>query len=264
MNTFALKEVLDYTVEEYSSTSTRGDILFSVNYAKDSTLSTTGERLDIRGGQGNYKIISLDHTKDVAFKSVLPIVDINAIAQKLGKSITTGASQAPKREVLTVDGSNQVELAQTPVSGTLKVYILTGTRDLSTEQTSGTPATTENEYSISGTTITLNATSCAEDSKVVVYYEYATGSNSKTIKITADDFPSFIRITGTGVVDDDVTGTRIPITFDIKKAKVKIDFDLTMQSDSATEINFDCDCYAVDDGTDKLFVDIVKLDDETA
>lgn len=50
-NTFALKEVMDVTVFNYSS-SGYGSALFTVDYAGSSNISTSAERLPIRGGQG--------------------------------------------------------------------------------------------------------------------------------------------------------------------------------------------------------------------
>ena len=263
-NTFVIKEVLDYNVSEYA-TSGYGDFLFSVDYAKSSTVQTTAERLPIRGGQGNYKIMDLDHTKDCMFNSVLPLVDIKALAVKLGKDVTIGATTAPKKDIKTVSATNTITLSNTPLAGTLKVYILSGERDLGTIQTVGTPGTTPNTYSIATATITLNATSCPEGSKIIAFYDYTSGVTAQNIKITAADFPSFITITGRGLVDDDVTGLKIPVTFKVHKAKVKPEFELTMASDAATELAFDCDCYTIlNSSAEREFVDIVKLNDEAA
>lgn len=261
-NTFAIKEVMDYTVSRYSSTGV-GDALFTVDYASSSTINTTSERLPIRGGQGNFKILDLDHTKDCTFESMLPIVDTKALAAKLGVDVTEGATTAPKKEVKTADASNKITLASTPASGTLKVYLVTNERDISTEQTAGTPASVVNEYSISGTEITLNATTAPEGTKFMVLYDYTTGSSAQNIKITATDFPNFITITGTGLVDDDQAGQKIPVTFKIHKAKVKPEFALTMASTAATELDFTCDCYTViNSAGDREYIDIVKLNDE--
>ncbi len=261
-NTFAVKEVLDFTVEKYVS-SGRGDILFTVDYATQTNINTSAERLDIRGGQGNFKIISIDHTKDCTFAATLPIIDIKALAVKLGKDITKGATTAPMKEILTADASNTITLSQTPITGTLKVYQLVGERDLGTEQIAGDPALNQDEYSISGTTITLNATTAPEGTKFIVFYDYTSGINAENIKITAEDFPQFIKITGRGLVNDDVEGTLFPVSFTIHKAKVQPNFELTMSSDSATELDFTCDCYTILNANgEKEFVDIVKLNDE--
>jgi hypothetical protein len=261
-NTFAVKEVLDFTVEKYVS-SGRGDILFTVDYATQTNISTSAERLDIRGGSGNFKIVSIDHTKDCTFAATLPIVDIKTLAVKLGKDITKGATTTPMKEILAADASNTITLSQTPITSTLKVYQLVGERDLGTEQIAGDPALNQDEYSISGTTITLNETTAPEGTKFIVFYDYTSGINAENIKITAEDFPQFIKLTGRGLMNDDVDGTLVPVSFTIHKAKVQPNFELTMSSDSATELDFTCDCYTILNANgEREFVDIVKLNDE--
>lgn len=261
-NTFAIKEVMDFTVETYNATG-RGNLLFFVDYAGNSSIQVTGERLPIRGGQGNYKILDLDHSKDTTFMAMLPLVDVKALAVKLGKDLTVGSKNVPKKETLTASASNTITLASTPVSNTLKIYKLEHERDLGTEQTAGTPASVENEYSIVGRVVTLNATTAPDGTKFRVDYEYASGANTQNIKITASDFPNFITITGTGIVDDDQEGQKIPVTFKLHKVKVKPEFELTMASTSATELAFDCDCYTIinSDG-DREYSDICVLQDE--
>jgi hypothetical protein len=257
-----MKEVLDFSVSEYSSTG-YGDFIFSVDYAKSSNVKTTGERLEITGGQGNYKIMDLDHSKKCTFSSILPIVDIKALGVKLGKDVETGAVDTPIKEILTVGATNKASLTNTPTIGTLKVYLLSGERDLGTEQEVGNPGTTENKYSILAKEITLNSTTCPKDTKIVVFYEYTSGATAQNIKITAADFPTFITITGRSLVDDDVTGKKIPVSFKVHKCKVKPEWELVMGSDSATELAFDCDCYTVlNSDNEREFIDIVKLNDE--
>ena len=262
-NTFAIKEVMDFTVEKYSSTG-RGEMLFYVDYAGNTSVQTTAERLPIRGGQGNFKILDLDHTKDTMFNSMLPIVDVKALATKLGVDVVEGAKAAPKTEILIVGATPTLTLAATPLANTLKIHKMEFERDLKEEQTAGTPASTPNQYSITDKTITLNATTAPAGTKFLVSYEYTAGANTQNIKITANDFPNFITITGTGLVDDDQEGQKIPVTFKIHKAKVQPDFELTMEGSSATELVFNCDCYTIlnSEGT-REYSDICVLQDES-
>jgi len=264
-NTIAIKDVLDFTVEAYSSTTTRGTILFRVPYSTETTISAKGTRLTIRGGQGNYKIIDLDHSKDFTLKATLPLVDMIAFAVKNGRSMVTGAATAPCTEILTASASNTITLTNAPLANTLKVYLVSGTRDIGVEQTVGTPATIPNTYSIASSVVTLNATTVPAGTKVYVFYSYTSGVNATDLKLTASDFPTFIRITGRGFGTDDVTGQRIPMSFDVKKAKVQINWDLTMTEEKATELDFTCDCYPILDPADnktQLVVDMVRLVDE--
>lgn len=264
-NSFAIKEVLDYTVEKYKADG-RGDVLFSVDYAGQSNINTTAERLPIRGGQGNYKIMDLDHTKDCEYASVLPLVDIKALAAKLGKDVTEGAVKTPFDKVFVVGEGNKIELPEhvTPIVDSLKVYKVEFERDIDVELEAGESTTEEGTYAIAEQVITFNATSCPVGSKVLVSCNYLSGENAQNIKITASDFPQFITIRGRGLVNDDQEGLIIPVTFTIHKAKVRPEFELSMAGDAATELDFTCDCYTIlnADG-EREFVDIVKLNDES-
>jgi hypothetical protein len=261
-NTFAIKEVIDFVVERYSS-SGRGSELFHVDYASNTNFNITGERLPLRGGQGNYKLLDIDHSKDCQYVASLPLIDINALAEKLGRSVSTGAKTAFKREILTADGSNQITVAGTPLSNTLIIHALDNDRDLGTEQTAGTPATTEDEYSISGLVVTLNATTAPEETKFVATYNYTSGENAQNIKITANDFPGFVTIRGRGLYDDDQLGVTVPVSFTIHKAKVLPSFELTAEEGAATVLDFTVDCYPIlNSDSDREFVDMVKLNDE--
>ena len=261
-DTFAIKEVLDFTVFKYSA-SGYGDVLFTVDYATNSTVSTTAERLPIRGGQGNFKLLDLDHSKDCTFAAMLPLVDINALAVKLGKDVSVGAVKTPMKEILSASATNTITLTKTPLTGTLKIHLLENERDLGTVQTVGTPASSPNTYSIADKVVTLNATTAPENTKFIVFYEYTSGTAAQNIKITATDFPNFITITGRGLVDDDQEGQKIPVSFKVHKAKVQPQFELTMASDAATELDFTTDCYTVlNSAGEREYIDIVKLNDE--
>lgn len=263
-NTFVIKEVLDFTVEKYAVEG-RGDILFNVDYAGETSINTTAERLPIRGGQGNFKIIDLDHTKDCEYTSTLPLVDIKALATKLGKDIKKGKTIAPFDKTLVVDADGKIVLPTeiVPEDGTMKVYKVKFERDLDEEMEVAEAEVAAGKYKISNGTLEFDKTDCPEGTRIFVSFDYETGIDAQNIKITAADFPQFITIRGRGLVNDDQEGTIIPVTFKVHKAKVRPEFELTMAGDTATELDFTCDCYTIfnADG-EREFVDIVKLNDE--
>jgi len=124
----------------------------------------------------------------MTFKAEMPLVDLTAVAMLTGKALNVGSVNIPKREVLTSVGATPtITLAATPVAGTLKIYAISN-RDVGTEQTAGTPTSTQNQYSISGTTVTLNATSGVAGSTFSVSYTYASAATASTTTFTADKF----------------------------------------------------------------------------
>ena len=255
---FGIKEVLNYTAFDF----TAGAQKFYVDYASDTSITSKADRLDLRGGQGNYKLLSFDHTKDMSMTTKMPLVDLNVIGMLTNKAVSIGAVNIPIRDTLT-SASQIITLTQTPVAGTLKIYLLNG-RDVGVEQTLGLPATTVNTYSISTKTVTLNVTTAPDSTVFVATYSYSAPATTSTTTFTADKFAGYVRIVGTGLVNDQVTGALVPVVFDVKKAKAKNDFTITMNSTSATELSVDYDLYAVDvangsGGIDKVYVTMHAL-----
>lgn len=259
-NQFIFKEVINYTVQTYSATGFGGAVQFFVDYAKDSAVTTKAERLDIRGGQGNYKLASTDHTADATFKATLPILDTSALASMTGKALVTGATSIPKKEVITITVAGTMTLASTPITGSLKIYKVLNDRDISTEQTVGTPGTNPNEYTIATATVTLNTTTAAIGTKFLAVYNYTSTALARKMTITANNFPGFVRITGDALALDQVDGLTYPVKFDIKKAKVKPGFEWTFASDKATEIPFEYDLFPVTNSSgDMVFFETTVL-----
>jgi hypothetical protein len=257
-NTFAFKEVLNFSVQEYNASGAGGKVLFFVDYAKDAGVSTKAERLDIKGGQGLYKLLSMDFGSEATFKATLPLIDASALASMTGKPLVTGATTSNKEEIITIAVAGTMTLSATPLTG-LKIYKVLNDRDISIEQLVGAPATVVNEYTISGAVVTLNVTTAAVGTKFIAVYNYTTSALARKMIITANNFPGYTRITGTSLVVDQFDGLTYPIKFDIKKAKVKPGFEWSFASDKATEIPFEYDLYPVTVGNDKVFFETVLL-----
>jgi len=256
---FGFKEVMNFVMYDF----TTGDVILRCDYATDTSIETTAERIQVRGGQGNYKLLSFDHTKDNVMKGELALLDLNAIAHLTGKSLYTGAVSVAKFEDLTVSAGNQITLAATPTAN-LRLYIKSGSRDNGTEQILGN-ASTPNQYSITGNLVTLNSSTCASGSGILAYYDYSSSATSRTITFTADKFPSYVRITGDSFGTDAVTGEVNYMKIDIKKAKVKNNWSLTLKSTEVSKLSFEADIFNVDmpspdgNGTDKVAVKLTLL-----
>lgn len=247
---FGIKEVLNIDFFDF----TTGDPVFRADYCQNSSIKTSAERLDIRGGQGNYKLLSFDHTKTSEMMFESAIVDSVFLGKLAGKDTSVGAIAVPTRDLLTSAGATPtITLAATPVSGTLQIWKITDDRDISTEQTEGTPASVANNYSISGTVVTLHATSGVAGTKFACYYDYTTAATTETITVTANAFPSYMKAVGKGIMTDLVSGASVPVVFELMKIKPKNDFELTMKADAATQLNMTFDLFSIDEGTDKVY-----------
>lgn len=250
-NQLGIKEVLNLNMSEYSATGS-GDFVAYFDYATNTSLETTAERLDLRGGQGNYKLLSFDHSKSVMLNVTLPLVDMNFLSTLTGKDLSIGATSVPVREILTANSSNEIELSETPETGTLKIYARSNDRDVGTEQTAGA-TTNPNEYTISGTTVSLNATSGAEGNEFVAYYTTQAAATTKTVTFTADDFPAYFTLTGDGIVTDQYTGSTEIVKFNFLKCKPQNTFNITMSSTEFTTLEITFDLFTVTSGSDKVY-----------
>lgn len=251
---FAIKEVINCWLRKFSDDSP----IFYVDYASDSTFSFEAERLDLRGGQGNYILVSFDHTKSGMMTLEMPLVDLEFLAQLTGKDLSTGVATVPYREVLTV-ASSTVTLSSTPTASSLSVYIQTDGRDYSTEQTLGS-ASNPNEYELTDGVITLNATSCPDDSKVICEYTYSSPATTNTTTFTANNFPDYMKIDGVGTWLDEYAGENKTVIFQVEKAKPRNNFSITQKSTEATILTMEFDLYPVTDSAgDKVYMKTYQL-----
>ena len=251
---FAIKEVVNCWLSKFTDDAP----VCYVDYASDTSFSFEAERLDIRGGQGNFKLCSFDHTKSGTFKLEMPLVDLDFLTQLTGQDIITASAEVPKRQILTV-ASGAVALSATPVANTLKIYKLTDGRDYGTEQTSGSSAVA-NQYTISGWDVTVNATSCPDGTKLICEYKYDSPATTRTITFTANNFPEYMKINGIGVWYDEYAGTNKTVVFEVLKAKPKNNFTITQKSTEATMLTMDFDLFTQDDESgNKVYMKTFQL-----
>lgn len=236
---YGIKEVLDVSIHSYA---TKKPILF-IDYATMTTNEQTSQRLDLRGGQGNGKVMSFDHTKDSTLKITAPLVDLKMITILTGEDLAIGAQDVFKRETLTVDASNTVTLAATPVAGTLFVYELEGIRDYGDEIAVGSSTPNAGEYVLNGAVLTFNNSTQPEGSKVVVTYFYGSPATSKKIAVRTNKFPQAVQIYGTGLGRLQEDELDYPIHVIAYKARPQGNFTFTMEGTNATNLEMTFDLY---------------------
>lgn len=110
-----------------------------------------------------------------------------------GGSSATGTKKRIREEELTVS-TNTVTTSQTPIANTMRV-IEQGANKQPLKQVSGTPAE-DDEYQISGTTITFKTGTFSDGTIMVVSYIYADAANGETVQIGTTDLPSSFELYG--------------------------------------------------------------------
>lgn len=227
--------------------------LLYVDYAKTSTIDFTSEQ--VYAYNKSVKAIRWDKNREGTFKTEMEIYEKKVIALLFGTAITSKTMSVAKREVLDVAaGGSGASLSAVPKSGSLSIFILDS--DLHThgvEQTVGTPATTENKYSISGTDLTFNATTFASAGKVVAYYLLEGTHNSFTVDNVS--FPGGYTI----YADASLRGTDQNDTFvqyQLPNVKPKSNVSLTMDSDNVTKLSIEWDIFPDASGNMMHYVEV--------
>jgi len=243
MSQYISKDVLNFFASDYVS----GLPLFNVNYCEVSTPSTKSNSTNIFGGSGGQLLGIFFHEKTSSMKIDLPLVDFKVLASIFGNQLAVGASNVYQQETLVVSATNTATLTKTPIGTSLLVYQLAGKIDYGTPVLLGTPATVTNTYSISGTTITLNATSNPVGSQVIVIYQYAAPTTSTTLSLSASSYPKAMRFNFDGFLLDTVTNVNTAVKITVPNCVLKPDFTVNFDFKNASKLSLEMDMLAVPD-----------------
>jgi hypothetical protein len=245
---FGIKEVYNLTIVDFA---TNKPFIY-VDYAEATTNENSAERTSLRGGQGYYKLMDFDHTKESTLQLTLPLVDIKLLAMLAGDELVEGATDVFKREELTVvdnAGTMEITLTETPLAGSIVVNKLEGLRDYGQEITVS---------NVTGNTVEL--TGVADGDKVVVFYQYSAPAAAKKFSIKANKFPKAVKIFGDGLWRDQETETDKAVKMTVHKAKPQANFTLTTSGSDATTLEITFDLYPIKDADgDMTYIDYVVL-----
>lgn len=174
---YALKDCANLRVDTAA-----GKTKMAVNYAKTSSLEFTSD--SVFAMNKNVKAVRFDSNREGTFTTTMEVFPMDIIPMLFGTSFTSKTVPFAKKEVLNVV-SGAATMVGTPKVGTLQVYEVKADDKLThiAEQTVGTPATTENKYSIADKVLTFNTATTFTDNNgwVVLYYFVDTAAKSFTI-----------------------------------------------------------------------------------
>ena len=245
---FGIKEVYNLNIVDFA---TNKPFIY-VDYAEATTNENTAERTSLKGGQGYYKLMDFDHSKESTLKLTVPLVDIKLLAMLAGDDLVEGATSVFKREELTVadnGGKMKITLSETPIGKTVVVHKLEGLRDYGKEVTVS---------NVTGNKVEL--TGVADGEKVVVFYQYSSPATAKKFSIKANKFPKTVKIFGDGLWRDQETGMDKAVKMMIHKAKPQANFTLTTSGSDVTTLEITFDLYPIKDADgDMSYIDYVVL-----
>lgn len=245
---FGIKEVYNLNILDFA---TNKPFIY-VDYAGATTNENTAERTSLKGGQGYYKLMDFDHSKESTLKLTVPLVDIKLLAMLAGDDLAEGATSVFKREELPVAddaGKKKITLSETPIDKTVVVHKLEGLRDYGKEVTVS---------NVTGNKVEL--TGVADGEKVVVFYQYSSPATAKKFSIKANKFPKTVKIFGDGLWRDQETGMDKAVKMTVHKAKPQANFTLTTSGSDVTTLEITFDLYPIKNADgDMSFIDYVVL-----
>ena len=238
MNIYGIKDSANFFVK-YKSGDKKGKTFIYSNYATVSTNDWSSEQVYAKSK--NVNAIRWDYNRQSTLKVDMEIFDLKWISMVFGSEFVSGDVDILKREVLTVkDGKATITgtLATTPM---LEVYKLDDDGishiDELAVATEATP--TAGQYKIAEKVITVDATDCPNDSKLVVFY-LANKVGAKTLTISADKFPQNYEIYADTLIRD-TNGVDEFVNIHYLNVKPKSQFTLTMDSANITTLSVEFD-----------------------
>lgn len=239
---YGIKDVANLHVRKTTS----NDVVAYQPHANVSTNTWTSDR--VYANSKGTRAIPWDYNKQGTLKVEMEVFDLIWMSILAGRDWTKGAVDVWTREVLTTSASNTVTLSDTPVTGTLGVFLVDADGESNgVKQTVGTPASNPNEYSIATDTVTLNATTAPEGTKIIVYYSKASEATAEQLRITATDFPESYHITG-DIMIRPKKGVDQFFQMDWKNARPMPNFEITLDSSSPTNLSVEFDLFPDENG----------------
>lgn len=256
---FGVKEVANVYFEalapEEASGVQIGDIVLFLDTLKVSTVETTAESVDARGGWGNPKLVTWDFGKEITLSLTDALLSFESARLMLGGKLRDSGSATQDKPVevhytaqITVPSGastntftlTEVENPSTKANfpaadlvaktGTLKFINLTqGFRGTATFEASGEGGTYTLTPRDSGAKVAVG--DIIRLFWVVEKYESSQGNRAVEITISPNTFPGTYKIVGDTFMRSEADGKDYPFQFIIGKAKVMSEVTINMEAE---------------------------------
>lgn len=247
---YAIKDSAKFTV---ISQTTSKPVLYS-DYALTSGIEFTAQSVYAMNKQ--TKAVRFDSQREGTFKTEMEVFEKKWLSMLFGTATTTSSIPVFYREVLAVNaGGLGTSLTNTPDSGTLVINKCDSLTDtiLGTEQTSGSPATAENTYSIANKALTFNATTFTNSGFICACYFFSASKANYTVN--ASTFPGGFKI----MADSYIRGTDqndIYVQYQLLNVKPKSNISLSMGSDAVTKLSIEWDILSDSAGNMMKYIEV--------
>lgn len=216
---YGLKEVANVTFYDIK---TGMPVLF-LDTLKVSTIETTAENVEARGGWGNPALISWDYNKEVNVTLEDALFSAASLRTIMGAGIDVASAEAKAtidiNEELTINAEGKVKLSYTAKEGTSVSYL---------DEAHG-------EYVRVAAAAEITVGTAEDEGKLIrVFYKTEVdgeNGNAVTITIDAGKFGGTYRVVGDTIVRSKDTGEDEPFQFVIEKAKIQSEVTFTMEAE---------------------------------
>lgn len=266
---YGIKEVADFQLYTINADGTPGKPVLYLDTLKVSTVETTAQTADARGGKGNPKLVSWDYSKDITLSLEDALFSPKSMAVMLGNGSVTGQATGTVERLYkftasgtTAPTSIKLELNRTGRGVVDTTVIMSGTPsgdEIAFASTSaslvgvfngdGTEITTSDSSSISSLSDWNAMTLVSGDDYLVKLTVPAV--NLGTITVGANTFPGTYYAIGDTFVRSSTTGEDEMFKIEIPKCKMTCENTLTLQADG-DPATFNATLNVLDNGSGEL------------
>lgn len=210
-------------------------------------IENASESAEIRGGQGNNKLMSFDYGRTATLTMSDALLSDTSLAMLAGTALKTTGIRAVAREVLTVSATPfKVTTKEIPITGTVTAF----------KVVAGIMTAENTTFTVSAKEVTFTSGAVQGD-QMMVFYEYlVTDVNATQVTFSGSAFPSTYRVVGETIVRGQDSIDR-KMQFIIPQAKLQSSFSLTMDAENVATFDFTLDVLA-EAGTNRLY-EIIRL-----
>lgn len=152
-----------------------------------------------------------------------------------GGAVSTGSVKRVRNTQKTVS-SNAISLSNTPILNTLEI-VENGSSKVPLKRVASPAA--NDEYSISGTTVTFNTGAFADDTVILVSYFYDDTSNGETVKIDPGDLPDSFEVYASVRTREGYAGTLGDVVIYAAKCTRTSEFNMGASNSDIAQPGFD-------------------------
>jgi hypothetical protein len=233
----------------------KGDVVLFLDTLKTSTIETSAEQTDARGGWGNPKLITWDYGKEITLTLTDALISLESLRFMLGGAIKTPKTDAPvvvrhtEEVVVASDGyvplpkDHLTDKTLTPVAKVgHPIRLINLTKGYRTQITTDSA---DIAMSANGTQITFKNPAAGVDAAgevaavgdhIRIFWEEVIANNNGAetaveVTISPDTFPGTYRVVGDTFMRSQETGKDEAFQFVINKAKVASNVTITLEAE---------------------------------